>query len=767
MPELRERLLRPREGWLSLALIVVMLLSLAWSVQSAALLDQLDFLVPVVIYAALLGALLALLPISVVFTISAGAVVGAAIVIWAVGGEYFPALGQLERAFSLRDDILGWFGDLVRTGYPFQLTPYALGLGVLTWTIGFIAAYTVYRHHRVIDGIVLIGIALITNMSATYADLFGHLVLFVAAALLLWLRASLVSRQESWQRRRVNENSDVPAAIMRSGILFAAGSVILAWVLTSVAVAAPLTSAWRNLDTVWGGVTDNLEGVFGNLTNPESRIRGTSFGSSFIVKGSWVSNDALVMQVASTRPYYMRTTTYDRYTGRGWDRGQGERRPVAAGEPLFPGYSAERPNLDSAYDVETLSISMEQAIGRNLFAPGFPIKAFVPALVYETGGAPIMGGLESANPIGEGQDYQVTAALSTATEAELAGAGTAYPDEIALYYLEAPGMTDRTRQLAHQIVTDAGATDPYFMAKALARYLSRDESFTYATTAPVPDDPDRDLVDFFLFDEAGRTGYCEYYATAMVVMARSLGIPARMAVGFAPGERTEDGTYTVRERNAHAWAEVFFPGYGWQIFEATKTIDPQFVRRSGGATATPLPPNQSLLDRIQEFDEELGVVSELSSFEPIEGGVDARGAAASPVDSDTRGGNALLIAALLLGAGLVAWIRLRRSERRWRFLSPGERTWQRLALAAGRAGVAQRPAETFYEYAGWLEDQIPTRRSEIRTIADGKVWQAYSGRPMGLSTIERLELAWHRLRLPMLWLTASRSVKRLLGRRRA
>ena len=110
------------------------------------------------------------------------------------------------------------------------------------WVTAFIAAYTMYRHHRVLDAILLVGALLIANMSATLTDLFPYLVLFMLAALLLWLRAALIGREEGWQRRRVNENSEVPAAIMRSGLVFIAGSLVLAWVLTTVAVAAPLTA---------------------------------------------------------------------------------------------------------------------------------------------------------------------------------------------------------------------------------------------------------------------------------------------------------------------------------------------------------------------------------------------------------------------------------------------------------------------------------------------------------------------------------------------
>ena len=762
MSSFSERLARPREGWLSLTLLIVMLLSLAWAVQAAGWLEQSEYLVPIALLAAIAGALLAISPLSVALTLPISALAGALVLVWSIGGEYFPQLTQLGRLLQLREDLLRWLVIVLRTGYPPELTPYALGLGVLMWTTAFIAAYTLYRHHRLIDAVLLAGAALIVNMSATLTDLFGHLVLFVAAALLLWLRVTLVGRQEGWLRRRVNENADVPAAIMRSGILFAAGSIVLAWILTSVAVAAPLTSAWRNLDTVWSDVQDSVDGVFGTLTNPDSRISGTSFGSRFTVTGSWISKDDTVMTVASTKPYYLRTATYDVYTGRGWTRSNGQKRTVRAGDVIFPDDTTERPIAEEPA-VETVTIKMEKALGRSLFAPGFPIRLFAPLLVYETARQPLIGGLEAADPIAPGSAYQVSVSISHATEAQLSGASTDYPQAIKDLYLDTRGTTARVGNLALKLAADAGATDPYFRAMALANYLGHDGRFTYATDAPVPTTPGQDLVDFFLFDS--QTGYCEYYASAMVLMARELGIPARVAVGFAPGAINADKTYTVRERNAHAWAELYFPGYGWQIFEATKTINPEFVRTSGGPRATPPPLNrQRLIDLLEKEAKETGTVSSLSSFRPIEGGFDVTGAQ-RPGDQ-ARGGNAILIVALLLGGLAYFVFRLRRSQRRWRFLPPAERAWLRLATAADRAGASARASETIYEYSGWLEEQIPKRRPEIRTLADGKVWQSYSGRSMNLSAIERLEAAWRRIRLPLLWLAVRRRMGELRPRRR-
>ena len=403
MPSLRERLLYPRAGWLSLGLLAVMALAVAWSVQGARWLDQMEFLAPVALWGVLFGALLGMLRISIVFTLPAGALIGTFVVLWTVGGEYFVDLDQGGRLLALRTDFIDWLVIIFRTGYPPQMAPYAIGLGVLMFATAFAAGYAVYRHHRVLDAILLLGAALIVNMSATFTDLFGHLLLFVIAALLLWLRAALVERQDGWQRRRVNENLEVPAAIMRTGIIFAAASVGLAWILTSVAVAAPLTNAWRSFDGVWTGVRDQFEGVFGTLTNPESRITGNSFGPSFVVSGEWVSVDDEAIVLAAPNPYYLRTVTYDHYNGRGWESSELDRRQVAPGDFLFDELTSERPTIAESVEINRIAVKMQQTIGRNLFTAGSPIKIYAPSVVREPNGEPLLGGHRAREPAEPGR----------------------------------------------------------------------------------------------------------------------------------------------------------------------------------------------------------------------------------------------------------------------------------------------------------------------------------------------------------------------------
>ena len=762
MPDWLRRYLLPREGWLSWALLFTMLLSLGWSVQRAGWIAQHDFVVPVAFWGALIGAVLGLSRLRVVLVLPLSALAGAGVVLWAVGGEYFTSLSNLGRLSALRTEALLWTRTVLEGASPTQLSPYAIGMGVLMWVTAFIAAYTIYRHHRVIDAILLVGVTLIVNMSATYSDLFGFILVFSLAALLLWLRTALVAREEKWQLRSVAEHAEVHASMLTSGITFIVGSTVLALILTTVAVAAPLTGAWSNLDGTWSELRNDFSNVFGGVTAPDSRISGFGFGSSFAVRGKWFSGDTQVMTVAESSPYYMRTITYDSYTGHGWASTDGTQRTIAAGERIFPGSTPERPVATEGFVTETVTIEIQNSVGRNVFTPGFPEAAFTPVVMRQPGGLPLLGSLESAVPLDPGRGYQVTAVISHVTEAMLAGAGADYPPEVSAMYLGINGVTDRTKELARSIVQASGATDPYHEAKALATYLQTNPRFHYAVVGSLPSDPSQDLVDFFLFDPKGQTGYCEYYATAMAVMARSLGLPARVAVGYAPGERVKTGVYEYRQLNAHAWAEIYFPGYGWQIFEATKTITP-LDRPSGAGVVPPVvTPGSSGVDNGIPHQVSLGDVSTLPSFNPVDGGFKAGD---MPPTDQTRGGAAIVVVVLLALLVLLAAWRILRQRRYFRVMAPGDRQWQRLAWAGNRAGVSRVPSETIYEYANWLEEALPAHRADIRHIANGKVWQAYSGQSISAEAIALIEKALARLQLPLIWLAIRRRLGEFFSRR--
>lgn len=133
-------------------------------------------------------------------------------------------------------------------------------------------------------------------------------------------------------------------------------------------------------------------------------------------------------------------------------------------------------------------------------------------------------------------------------------------------YLQLPEtLPGRVRDLAVEITSSAN--NDYDRAKAIEEYLSKNYEYTLK---PGDTPEDRDFVDYFLFDL--KKGYCTYYASAMTVLARSIGIPTRYVEGYALPRESTSGIYKVRNKQAHAWVEVYFEGFGWMTFEPTASF---------------------------------------------------------------------------------------------------------------------------------------------------------------------------------------------------
>jgi transglutaminase-like putative cysteine protease len=168
-----------------------------------------------------------------------------------------------------------------------------------------------------------------------------------------------------------------------------------------------------------------------------------------------------------------------------------------------------------------------------------------------------------------GDIYRVRSQVANPTAAQLRAAGTNYPAWVRSRFLQLPEtLTPRTRQLAVEITR--GLDNPYDQTAAITRWLRANIQYTLESGEP-PEGVEP--IDWFLFDHG--VGFCNWYASAEVLMLRSLGIPARIAAGFAQGTPDESGsTFLVRQRDAHAWPEVYFPDYGWIEFEPTSAQPP-------------------------------------------------------------------------------------------------------------------------------------------------------------------------------------------------
>jgi transglutaminase-like putative cysteine protease len=158
--------------------------------------------------------------------------------------------------------------------------------------------------------------------------------------------------------------------------------------------------------------------------------------------------------------------------------------------------------------------------------------------------------------------YEGSSNLPLVPPSELRQSRPVYPDALRETYLQLPPLDPRVRKLADEIT--AGSNNAYDKAANIERYLMTHYSYTLDLSGPRAPDP----LANFLF--VRRAGHCEYFASAMTVMLRAVGVPARYVTGFLPGEFNDlAGDYIIRASDAHSWVEVYFPDYGWITFDPT------------------------------------------------------------------------------------------------------------------------------------------------------------------------------------------------------
>jgi transglutaminase-like putative cysteine protease len=377
----------------------------------------------------------------------------------------------------------------------------------------------------------------------------------------------------------------------------------------------------------------------------------------------------------------------------------------------------ERPIEDERAALRTRLISVRPVV-RN----GVAIRMIVDGQIPNYGDVEAV--LPSA-PVKRNETYQFSALSSTALAPELRDAGGDYPDWVVRRYLQLPGSTtDRTRQLAKEL---ENGLVPYDAAMSIQNWLR--ENITYNESIPYPPE-DRDVVDYLLFES--RQGYCEYYSTAMVIMLRSLGIPAREVVGYFSGEFDNDQIgYLYRESNAHAWVEVYFPNYGWVAFEPTSPR-PAFERE-------PAPPPSE--------DPNAGAV--------IGGGAAGTGAGDLPPEDPPFLGTgtgttlpqetsrfwqiariAIPVVALLIVLLAFFWLS------GFRGLSPGGQFYARMTRSGRLAGVRPPPGTTPYEWARAVGDRVPNARRSLDQITDLYVREQYAREEPTIQDLRMVRRAW-------------------------
>lgn len=351
-----------------------------------------------------------------------------------------------------------------------------------------------------------------------------------------------------------------------------------------------------------------------------------------------------------------------------------------------------------------------------------------------------------------GETYEVTGLVSTASSDELRGAGMDYPDYVVERYLQLPTtVTPRTRELAATIAATAESDAPFDIAVAIQNDLRQRIRYNENISDPPQD---QDVVDYVLFES--QEGYCEYYASSMVVMLRTLGIPARVVSGFFPPsyDPAADG-FIYRERNAHLWVEVYFPGYGWVPFEPTASQSPfDYGTESPERTPTPTPTPEIPTPTPESAEPE---ATQAAFTEPTPTPTQPAASATqnTPQDPagflDDRGNRWLLaIASVLLLVAVVALGVAFAWRRGLGGLSPVAGFYAR-ALKLGRwLGIRANPTMTPAEYADYLGKTIPAARGPVQAVTNLYVAEQYAEQRESPQVVSTGETAWKELRRSLL-----------------
>jgi transglutaminase-like putative cysteine protease len=338
-----------------------------------------------------------------------------------------------------------------------------------------------------------------------------------------------------------------------------------------------------------------------------------------------------------------------------------------------------------------------------------------------------------------GGTYRVLASTTVADSGMLATAGQDYPEWVTDRYLQLPNsITTRSNELTQEIT--AGLDNPYDMARAIESYIRA--NMVYDETVEAPPE-DADIVDYLLFER--QRGYCEYSASAMTVMLRMLGIPARVVVGFAPGDYDEsrDG-YVYLQSNAHAWTEVFFPGYGWIPFEPTPSES--LIATAPGEQVDDLEPLST-----QTPDPETPLADELDPLAAAtpEATGDAAGAIPPVVTPSSTDDGTNVPWPLLAGVGAVVAV-IAAGWLLWslplRNATPGTAMFLRLRRVGRWLGVSSSPTSTPREYGRAFADQVPSSRQNVERIVKTFEIDQYGPERADSGVLRAAEEAWHSIR---------------------
>jgi transglutaminase-like putative cysteine protease len=507
----------------------------------------------------------------------------------------YAGIPWLVRLADLSNRLAGAFG-LFFMGKPVPDTIlFVVFMALVFWTIGLMAGFAMTRFGNFVGAVVPAGVVLV--IVQLYDTVKGHsqtaLAIYIFLSLLVLGRLTYVQRRTFWKERRImllgESKTDLNLTLAVVTLLTV---MVVWWAPTSLQSFADARAAWDKFTRPLQDIQENLgHAVAGVQKSPPANT--LHYFGAVLALGSRAATGAaaiLNVQAPAANPngrYYWQTQSYNLFLDDQWYAENVSSTLFTAN--LAPISLAQPEGPTGEFDFTVVSPDLGE-----LVTPARPVWVDYPAQLFFIHVPP--GKIDpvqfrSNSPASAGEKYIVRANLYQPTVLQLRNAGATYPDWVTAHYLQLPdNLSPEITALAQRIT--ARINTPYDMATAITKYLRSNITYSNIVNAPPAG---QDPLDWFLFDS--KKGFCNYYATAEVVLLRSAGIPARLVVGFAQGESTASNTYVVRQRDAHAWPEAYFPGVGWVEFEPTVNQQP-LARPLGettgaGQAGTPTPTLQN------------------------------------------------------------------------------------------------------------------------------------------------------------------------------
>jgi transglutaminase-like putative cysteine protease len=730
------------DGWFAAVLTAILASTPALSVAAAAWSERLEPVPVFAVMSVVVGVGLAWTRLRAIFGILLGLLVGL-VVITFVYAWTLPqaALGERVEVFARR--VADWLGAAFGGTASTDNLLFAFSMSLIAWSIGFGGGWFVFRRLNPWWAIVPSSAALLLNLSYAPPDLLPLVFLHVLTAFALLINLNSFSRVVRWRTEDVEYglNQGMGFAVSSAAVAFAI--LFVAWELPVGAVNRGVAGAWENVAGPWQGIQGTFDRLFASLNPSPLSGKGLSVAQTMAPRGSFELGNEPVMQISGKEPAYWRAATYDRYTGRVMTGSTATSLRLEKSQPLDGQIT-----LDEGRKIVQYTVNMIAPSAGVIYAPDAPLTISLPTVYDYRRDIRDFGLLRPVAPVRKDQKYNVLASISTASVPELRSAGTIYPTWARAYEQLPPNLPDAVRQEAWRVVGDA--TNAYDAASRLEAYL---RTLKYSTHVPVPP-ADKDWVSFLIFDS--KEGYCDYFATAMTVMLRAVGIPARVANGYVTGDFDQQTqSYIVSERHAHTWTEVYFPKYGWVTFEPSANR-PEPVRLE--TPIVPFTPSEiddvlgseiyddGFLDDIDDFD----YPYQTPQLPPVQAG---------PNPFVIVGGAILGILLVLALCLSFLWVRGMAG------LPLVARTYGQVVRLASWCGLGPRKAQTPYEYTNELAETVPAVREPLRTVADAYVAGAYGGRTFDGDALGRVRAAGSEIRRILLSSVAGARWQRAVSRR--